>query len=354
MKLTELARALEADLTQDTGVEIVGVNAHGAASPGTLVFCEDERTLASALASDASAVLVPQRLALQARLETASTAKPLLRVRHAKLAFARAAALLAPVKARTGVHPSAQIAASATLSPSVSVEAFAVIGENARIGERTRIGAGAVLGAGVTLGADCRIYPRVVLYPGTVLGDRVVLHAGAVIGADGFGYVRDPATGSYLQFPQQGSLVLEDDVEVGANATIDRGALAETRIGRGTKIDNLVHLGHNVEVGADVVIAAQTGVSGSSTIGDGAIIGGQVGLGDHAHVGPGVIVGSRGGVLPHKHLEGPGQAFWGVPAKPLKQYLRELATLARLARSERGTSNDSGQRQAHSTPRKTD
>ena len=132
---------------------------------------------------------------------------------------------------------------------------------------RPIIGSGSVIGAGVRIGSNCRIYPRVVIYPGATLGDRVVVHAGAVLGADGFGYVRDRTTGEYTQFPQQGTLVIEDDVEIGANTTIDRGALEETRIARGTKLDNLIHIGHNCSIGSNVVIAAQTGISGSSAVG---------------------------------------------------------------------------------------
>ena len=135
------------------------------------------------------------------------------------------------------------------------------------------------------------------IYPGTTIGNRVIVHAGVVLGADGFGYVRDPETGAYTQFPQQGTLVIEDDVEIGANCTIDRGALAETRVRRGTKIDNLVHVGHNCDIGEDVILVALTGISGSSTIGKGAVLAGQVGIGDHAHVGPGVILGGQAGVL---------------------------------------------------------
>ena len=172
-----------------------------------------------------------------------------------------------------------------------------------------------------------------VLYPGTELGNNVVLHAGVVLGSDGFGYVRDQTTGEYLQFPQQGRLIVEDNVEIGANTTIDRGALEETRIEHGVKIDNLVHLGHNVRIGHDVVIAAQTGVSGSSSIGANAIVGGQVGIGDHAHVGEHVVLGSGSGILTYKKVRGPGVVFWGRPARPLRQYLKELAALARLARS---------------------
>ena len=193
-----------------------------------------------------------------------------------------------------------------------------------------------MIGRGVRIGAHCRIYPRVTIYPGTTLGDRVVVHAGVVLGADGFGYVRDAATGAYTQFPQRGTLLIEDDVEIGANSTIDRGALKQTRIGRGTKIDNLVHVGHNCEIGEDVILVALTGISGSATVGRGAVIAGQVGIGDHVHIGPGVILGGQAGVLSGKTLtnEGlkPGTVLWGTPARPLKQVLREMAVLARLAK----------------------
>jgi UDP-3-O-[3-hydroxymyristoyl] glucosamine N-acyltransferase len=182
------------------------------------------------------------------------------------------------------------------------------------------------------MGSDCHLYPRVVLYSGTELGDRVIVHAGAVLGSDGFGYVRDSVTGEYAQFPQQGRLTIEDDVEIGANTTIDRGALEETRIGRGTKLDNLVHVGHNVSIGRNVVIAAQTGISGSSTIGDGAVVGGQVGIADHVEIGPGAILGAQAGIPSGKRIDGPGIVFWGTPARPIKGYLKELATLARLSR----------------------
>jgi UDP-3-O-[3-hydroxymyristoyl] glucosamine N-acyltransferase len=218
----------------------------------------------------------------------------------------------------------------------VAVAAGAVIDSGAHVGPRTHVEAGAIIGRGVRVGAECHIHPRAVLYPGTTLGERVVVHAGAVLGADGFGYVRDAKTGAYTQFPQQGTLVIEDDVEIGANSTIDRGALEETRIRRGTKIDNLVHVGHNCDIGEDVILVALTGISGSSTVGRGAILAGQVGIGDHAHVGPGVILGGQSGVFNGKTVtnEGlrPGTVLYGTPARPLKQVLREQATLARLAK----------------------
>ena len=164
---------------------------------------------------------------------------------------------------------------------------------------------------------------------------RVVVHAGAVLGSDGFGYVRDEKTGRYEQFPQIGRLEIEDDVEIGANATVDRGALEETRIRRGTKIDNLVHVGHNVDVGEDVVIAAQTGISGSSVIENNVIVGGQVGIADHVTIEQGAILGAQSGIPSSKVIRGNGVVFWGTPARPIRQYLKELATLARLVKAKK-------------------
>ncbi len=329
MKLTDLARALgeRCELGGGADREVRGVSSPRLATAETLVFAEDEESLAAALECGAVAVAVKPGM-----VEAARGKKALLVARYPKLAFARAAKLLRPVTGVTGVDERAAVSETAVVGDGVSVGPYAVVGAGAVIGAGTRIESGAVIGEGVKVGAECRIYPRAVVYAGTELGDRVVVHAGAVLGADGFGYVRDGATGEYVQFPQQGRLVIEDDVEIGANATIDRGALEETRIGRGVKIDNLVHLGHNVKVGRDVVIAALTGISGSSSVGSGAVVGGQVGMGDHASIGEGVIVGSGAGILPHKHLRGAGTVFWGTPAKPLRTYLKELATLARLAR----------------------
>ena len=232
------------------------------------------------------------------------------------------------------MHATAVVEASADLARDVSVEAQAVVGPRARVGERTRIGAGCAIGAGVTMGADCEIYPNVTIYAGVSLGDRVIVHAGAVLGSDGFGYVRDRKSGHYEKFPQVGKLVIEDDVEIGANATIDRGALDETRIRRGAKVDNLVHIGHNCQIGEDVVIAAQTGLSGSIVIENGVVLGGQVGIGEHARIEEGVMLGGQGGVLPNKVLRGKGVAFWGTPAQPLRQYLKQLASLARLTKKD--------------------
>jgi UDP-3-O-[3-hydroxymyristoyl] glucosamine N-acyltransferase len=332
MRLVELAARLSAELvfTKESSdvsvIEITGVAAPINAGARELVFAESEAALISAHASGAGAIVTSHKLAGD------SAGKPMLVVAYPKLAFARAAELLRAEDTRQGIHPSATIAGTVTLGEGVFIGANVVIDDEAVIGARSRIDAGAVIGAAVRLGRGCHLYPRVVVYPGTQLGDGVTVHAGAVLGSDGFGYVRDNVTGEYTKFPQQGRLVIEDDVEVGANTTIDRGALEETRIRRGTKLDNLVHVGHNVAVGRNVVIAAQTGVSGSSTIADGAIIGGQVGIGEHVEIGPDAILGGQAGILPGKRVHGPGVVFWGTPARPIKDYLRELATLARLTR----------------------
>lgn len=328
--LRDIADALEARLIGDGSVEIDGVSSLESASPSHLVFVDDEKHLAGALQSRAGAIIAG---------EFASALKgdfPLLISDHPKLAFARAARMLGSDDGRQqgSIHPSAVVEASAVLGTGVRIEARAVIGEGAKIRDGARIGAGSVIGAGVTIGSQCEIYPNVTIYPGTTVGDRVMIHAGAVLGSDGFGYVRDRKTGHYEKFPQVGRLVIEDDVEIGANATVDRGALDETRIRRGTKIDNLVHIGHNCDLGEDVVIAAQTGLSGSILIENGVVLGGQVGIGEHARIGEGVMLGGQGGVLPNKILRGRGVAFWGTPAQPLRQYLKQLATLARLAKKD--------------------
>ncbi len=309
-----------------------GVSSAATATRDDLVFAEDLRAASEALASRAGVVVLRPGL-----LDSYPAEKCVVESAQPRLWFARAAKLLRSAQPITGVHPSAVISTGVEFGEGVSVGPCAVIEEDARIGARTRIDAGAVIGRGVRIGEYCQVYPRAVLYPGTTLGNWVMVHAGAVLGADGFGYVRNPATGAYTQFPQQGTLCVEDEVEIGANTTIDRGALGETRIRRGTKIDNLVHIGHNCDIGEDVILVALTGISGSSSVGKGAVIAGQVGIGDHAHVGPGVILGGQAGVLSGKTVTNaglkPGTVLWGTPARPLKQVLRELAILARLARN---------------------
>jgi len=325
----EVADFVHARLMGDGSVKLRGIASVSSASPGDLVFVEDEKNLVKAMRSKASAVIAGKFAAGK------TSAKPLIVHPQPRLGFARAAQLFETrLESKPGVHPSAVVHASAKLSKSVSVAERVVIGEGAQIGEGTRIGAGCVVGANASVGRDCELYPNVTIYAGVRLGDRVIVHSGAVLGSDGFGYVRDRTTGRHEKFPQIGRLEIEDDVEIGANSTIDRGALEVTRIGRGTKIDNLVHVGHNCLIGEDVVIAAQTGLSGSITIEKNVVLGGQVGIGEHARIEEGVMLGGQGGVLPGKVLRGNGVAFWGTPAKPVREYLKQLAALARLAKKE--------------------
>jgi UDP-3-O-[3-hydroxymyristoyl] glucosamine N-acyltransferase len=288
-------------------VEITEISNIEGAGCGSVVFAMDGASLAKALASEAGVILASRRLE--------SAELPLdprvLWVADARYAFAVVAQRLRGRGFEAGIH------------------ATAVVGKDVMIGLGTSVGAGVVLEEGVVIGNDCMLGARVIVHAGTALGDRVVVQAGAVLGSTGFGYARSAKTGEYLIFPQQGRLVVEDDVEIGANTTIDRGALGETRIGRGTKIDNLVHIGHNCVIGKNVIIAAQTGISGSSVVEDGAILGGQVGIGEHATVGAGVILGGGAGVLSGTKMRGPGEVFWGRPARPLKEYLRDLARLKR-------------------------
>jgi len=326
--LQQIAEAVGARLHGDGSVEVESVASIGSASRHDLVFVEDEKYLSRALQSGAGAVIAGEFAA-------GSSGKPVLISGHPKLTFARAAAFLQDKnrEGRTaGAHATAVVHSSSRLASGVAVEEYAVVAEYAEIGEGSRIGAGCVLGRGVKIGRGCQIYPRVTIYAGTTLGDCVIVHAGAVLGSDGFGYVRDSKSGRYEKFPQVGRLVIEDDVEIGANTTIDRGALDETHIGRGTKIDNLVHIGHNCRLGENVVIAAQTGLSGSIVIENDVVLGGQVGIGEHARIEEGVMLGGQGGVLPNKVLRGKGVAFWGTPAQPVREYLKQLAALARLGK----------------------
>jgi UDP-3-O-[3-hydroxymyristoyl] glucosamine N-acyltransferase len=328
-QVAEIAQAVGARVIGNAHTEVSGVSSIAAASASDLVFVEDENNLSSALQSSAAAVIAGSFA------ETAITSKALLIGAHPRLAFARAAEILHDSqKHERGVHPTAFVHESARLGPDVSIEPNASVQEQARIGTRTWIGAGCVVSEGVSIGEDCKLHPNVTVYSGTRIGDRVIVHAGAVLGSDGFGYARDAASGRHEKFPQIGKLEIEDDVEIGANTTIDRGALETTRIGRGTKIDNLVHIGHNCQIGKNVIIAAQAGFSGSITIEDNVIIGGQVGVGEHARIQEGVMLGGQAGVLPKKILRGKGVAFWGTPAKPLREYLKSLAALARLGKRE--------------------
>jgi UDP-3-O-[3-hydroxymyristoyl] glucosamine N-acyltransferase len=316
----DLADAIGAVLEGDASIELTGVAAPERAASGDLIFVDALKHAARAGGSAAKCVVLPSSLEV--------AGKTVLRVENPKLAFAKAAALLREASILAmGVHATAVIAPLAKIAPSASIGPYAVIGEDAHIGENTQIGAHCVIGAGSWIGDHCRIHPRVTLYANTRIGNRVEIHVGAVLGADGFGYVF--GDGRHWKFPQAGIVEIGDDVEIGANSTIDRGSLLDTHIGEGVKLDNLVHIGHNVQIGAHTVIAAQTGVSGSSVLGEHVILGGQVGIADHCTLEDRSVVGAQAGIPTGKTIRG-GQVVWGTPARPLEKFKEQYAWFARL------------------------
>jgi UDP-3-O-[3-hydroxymyristoyl] glucosamine N-acyltransferase len=318
VRLGELAERLGCRLEGDAGLEVVGLKSLEAAGPRDLSAVTHERYLARLAASSAAAVIVGE--------SWPGVDRPALRARNPALAFAGALALLHPPAAvPPGIHPSAVVASGATVAPTAGVGPLCVVAPGASIGAGSLLEAQVFVGPGVRVGADCRIGAQAALREGTSLGDRVIVHSGAVIGADGFGYARDGAR--HVKIPQVGSVVVEDDVEIGANTTIDRATLGETRVGRGAKIDNLVQVAHNVTIGPDAVIVAQVGIAGSTQIGARVTLAGQVGIVDHIRVGDDVIVGAGSGVardVPDKAI------MFGAPALPHLEFKRQLAALARL------------------------
>ena len=322
----ELATLVRGRVTGAAEVLIEYIASIDSAGPGAIAFVEDQKFLERLQGCAASALIVPEGSAERAH-KLADSVSAIIETSEPKLAFALIAELLHPQKRREPyVHPSAVIAETVDLDLTVYIGPHAAIGEGTRIGAGTRVEAGVVIGDHVRVGHDCVLHPGVVLYDDVTIGDRVILHAGVCIGADGFGYVRDDM--SYHKFPQRGTVVIEDDVELGAHTCVDRAALGQTRIGRGTKLDNMVHVGHNCDIGERVVIAAQTGISGSVVIEDDVVIGGQVGFGDHIRVQSGAVIGSKAGILPGKIVR-PG-VWWGIPIQPLAEYKRLNAHLGHL------------------------
>jgi UDP-3-O-[3-hydroxymyristoyl] glucosamine N-acyltransferase len=316
----ELAEYLGARLEGDPRAQISGVASPERAGAGDLIYFDSPRHQKRAADSAARCVLAKpgERMA----------GKTILEAGDPKFAFAKAARWLQPDRAPSaGVHPTAIIAAGAKVAARVFIGPYVVIEDGAEIGAGTEIEAHCFLGRGVYVGENCRLHPRVTLYAGSHLGNHVEVHSGAVIGADGFGYVF--GEGRHLKFPQIGNVEIGDDVEIGANTTIDRGSLEDTQIGDGVKIDNLVQVAHNVRVGEHSVLAAQTGVSGSSTIGTRVIVGGQVGIADHCRIEDGAIVGAQAGIPSGKTIRG-WQTVWGTPARPLAKFKEQYAWFARL------------------------
>ncbi len=321
MKAYELAELVAGRVVGDQETEIERIADLDQAREGEIAYVDNEKFFAAAANSKASCLIVPVGVAEILREPT------VIEVSNPKLAFALiGAALHPPIRREPEIHSTAVVAENADVALTAYIGPHVQIGEGAHVGAYTRIEAGSVVGANVTVGDNCVLHPNVVLYDGVTIGNRVILHAAVCIGADGFGYVRHDH--GYQKFPQIGTVVIEDEVELGAHTCVDRAALGRTRIGRGTKLDNMVHVGHNCDIGERVVIAAQTGISGSVVIEDDAIIGGQVGFGDHTRVQKGAVIGSKAGILPGKIVR-PG-VWWGIPVQPLDQYKRMNAYLNRL------------------------
>jgi UDP-3-O-[3-hydroxymyristoyl] glucosamine N-acyltransferase len=344
MKLTtvgELAALVDGSVVGDDSILISGISTIEDSKLGDVTFAENARFMGSAARSLASAVIAPQNAPI--------IGKPLIRVKNPKFAFAQVLRVFAPEpKIYKGIHATAQIDSSAVLGQNVSVHASAVIGENSSIGANTVIFPFVYIGDNVKIGSDCVVYPHVVLHDDTELGNNVVIHSGSILGTDGFGYmfIED----RHYKIPQIGRVIVGDDVEIGANVTIDKARTGSTRIGRGTKIDNLVHIGHNCTIGDHSVIVAQVGVSGSVQIGKGVILAGQAGIKDHVTIGDGAIVGAKTGVIGDVL---PGQFVSGHYSRPhmddlrmrantqaLPKLLKKVQALEkRLADIENGTSD---------------
>jgi UDP-3-O-[3-hydroxymyristoyl] glucosamine N-acyltransferase len=316
----ELAELIGATLEGDGGAEVAGVASPERAGIRDLIYVEAAKHVERAAASAALCVVAREGITIPGKI--------VLRSAQPKVAFAKAAELLLgrpPIVA--GIHATAIVAPLARVAPGASIGPYAVIGEDGHVGAGTQIGAHSVIGAGCWIGENCRIHPRVTLYGGVRIGHRVEIHSGAVIGADGFGYAL--GEGKYWKFPQAGIVEIADDVEIGANTTIDRGSLDDTRIGEGVKLDNLVHIGHNCQIGAHTVIAAQAGLSGSCVFGKHVVVAGQAGFGERCKLEDGAVIGGQSGVLGGKTIRS-GETVWGTPARSLEKFKQLFAWYGRL------------------------
>ncbi len=322
-KLNELAAWVQGSITGDGEVEIHGVAPIEDAKEGELTFIANPKYLPRLAETRASAVIVSP--------EVTSSEKTLLRVKSPYLAFAKILTLFSqkPYQAG-GINPNAWVSPTAQLGKDLTVFPFVTIGDGCRIGDRVTLYPGVCVGDHSSIGDDSILHPNVSVYPGMVIGQRVILHSGVVVGSDGFGYAKEGRKN--IKIPQVGKVIIEDDVEVGANTSIDRGALGNTVIRRGVKIDNLVQIAHTVLIGEDSIIVAQVGISGSTKIGSNVTLAGQVGLAGHIQIGDNVQVGAQSGVgqdLP------PNQAYSGSPAIPHREWLRMAMSLPKVPEMRR-------------------
>ncbi|MBC8325829.1 MAG: UDP-3-O-(3-hydroxymyristoyl)glucosamine N-acyltransferase [Verrucomicrobia subdivision 3 bacterium] len=314
----DIAAKLGGNVLGDRTMPLTGFQAADRARAGDLTFAENRTFFERAEQSAASAIIIDKNFT--------SERKVLIRVPSARIAFAKVVPLFYPEPGPpTGIHPSAIISEKAEVHPEACVGAHVIIGDDAKIGARTVLHGNNYVDENCIIGEDCAIFHNVSLYPRTELGDRVRIHAGTIIGSDGFGYVQEG--GKHLKVPQIGNVVIDDDVEIGANVTIDRGALGPTHIGKGTKIDNLVQIAHNVSTGENCLVVAQAGIAGSTKLGDYCTIAGQVGIAGHLRIGNHVTIAAQSGVM--RDINDGGK-WWGTPAQPDKQMKRQLLALQKL------------------------
>ena len=316
--VSEIAKHLQGEVVGDGNAILNSFAPAARALPGDLTFAENEEFFARAEDSAATAIIADQRF---------STAKKILiHVPNARIAFAKALALFFPEPEKpAGIHPLSVVAASAKVDPTAHIGPHCVVGERVKIGANSVLQGGNFVGDDSTLGENVNLFPNVTLYPRTEIGNRVRIHAGAVIGSDGFGYVQDG--GVHRKVPQIGNVIIGDDVEIGANVTIDRGALGSTVIGKGTKIDNLVQIAHNVEIGEHCIVIAQAGISGSTKLGKYVILAGQAGLAGHLKIGNQVTVAAQSGVM---NDIPDGEKWFGYPAQPDKEIKRQIIAQRKL------------------------
>jgi UDP-3-O-[3-hydroxymyristoyl] glucosamine N-acyltransferase len=315
---TEIAKELDGQVIGDPATPLSGFSPATTAKTGDLTFAENETFFLKAEQSAAAAILIDGPYT--------SARKTLIRVANARIGFARVLPLFFPERPfAAGIHPSAVCASSAEIDPTAHIGPFCVIGEKVKIGPKVVLQGGNHIGDNAVLGAGSHLFPNAILYSQTQIGQRVRIHAGAVLGADGFGYVFD--AGIHRKVPQVGQVIIHDDVEIGANVTIDRGALGPTVVGKGTKIDNLVQIAHNVTIGEHCLIVAQVGIAGSTKIGAYTTLAGQVGIAGHLKIGNKVIVAAQSGVM---HDIPDGGKWLGAPAQPDRQAKRQMISLQQL------------------------
>jgi UDP-3-O-[3-hydroxymyristoyl] glucosamine N-acyltransferase len=318
MKLSELSSRLGGRVAGAGDPDITGAAGIAEAGAGQITFAAGTQALVALERSGAAAALVP--------LDSPDVRMPVIRVKNPRLAFARVLELFYVAAYRpTGVSDRAAVAKDAVVGEDCSIHPFAVLAGQARIGNRVTIHSGAFVGEGSTIGDDCVIHANVSIGHRTTVGKRVIIHSGTVVGSDGFGFVTDG--GVHHKIPQVGGVIIEDDVEIGGNCTIDRATLGFTRIGKGTKLDNQVHVAHNVTIGEHCLLAGQVGIAGSSTLGNYVVFGGQAGVADHTTVGDRVMAGGKAVIA--RDVEA-GQVIAGYNAMPLRDWLKVQAVLPKL------------------------